>query len=128
MVDLEIDTKNFSMVGQAIDISLKLVSPAYSHKPWNHHDEFLLYLKQKNISDMFFAYKDNRFGCLSQAAAVLIYYYNHLTSYLDQNPGVNNSLACLSREVLALPYLKPVLSTLALLGIYCVEHSMPVLL
>ena len=70
---------------------------------------------------MLFAYNDNRFGCLSRAAAVLLYYYDHLTSYLDQNPGVNNRLACLSREVLALPYLKPVLSTLALLGIYLVE-------
>ena len=121
LVDLEIDTKNSSMAGQAIDISLKLVASEYSHKPWNHHDEFLLYLKQRNISNMLFAYKVNRFGCLSWAAAVLLYYYYHLTSYLDQNPGVNNRLACLSREVLALPYLKPVLSTLALLGIYLVE-------
>ena len=37
------------------------------------------------------------------------------------NKHFNNRLACLSREVLALPYLKPVLSTLALLGIYLVE-------
>ena len=70
MVDLEIDTKNSSMAGQAIDISLKLVAPEYSHKPWNRHDEFLLYLKQRNISNMLFAYKDNRFwlpqsGCSS---------------------------------------------------------------
>ena len=76
---------------------------------------------QRNISDMLFAYKDNHFGCLGWAAAVLLYYYNHLTSYLNQNPGVNNHLACLSREVLALPYLKPALPTLALLGIYLVE-------
>ena len=70
---------------------------------------------------MLFAYKDNRFGCLTRAAAVLLFYYEPLIAYLDQNPGVNNRLACLAREVLALPYLKPVLATLALLGIYLVE-------
>ena len=116
MVDLEVDTKNASLAGQAIDICLKL-----SHKPWNRHDQFLLFLKERSVSNVLFAYKDNRFGCLTRAAAVLLFYYEHLIAYLDQNPGVNNRLACLAREVLALPYPKPVLATLALLGIYLVE-------
>ena len=121
MVDLEMDTKNASLAGQAIDICLKLVAPEYSHKPWNRHKEFLLFLQQRKASNVLFAYKDNRFGCLPRAAAVLLYIYQHLVDYLDQNPGVNNRLACLAREVLALSYLRPVLATLACLGVYLVE-------
>ena len=35
MVEFEIDTKNSSLAGQALDMCLKLVAPEYSHKPWN---------------------------------------------------------------------------------------------
>ena len=121
MVDLEIDSKNSSLAGQALDICLKLVAPEYSHKPWNCFNEFQLFLQEKGISSPLFAYKDSRFGCLSRAAAVLLHIYIHLEDYLDQNPGVNNRLACLTREVLALPYLKPVMAALAFLGVYLVE-------
>lgn len=121
MVDLEIDSKNSSLAGQALDICLKLVAAEYAHKPWNRYKEFLLFLQQKGISSPLFAYKDSRFGCLSRAAAVLLHIYPYLLEYLDQNPGVNNRLACLAREVLALPYLKPVMAALAFLGVYLVE-------
>ena len=120
-VDLDIDSKNFSLAGQALDICLKLVAAEYSHKPWNRYQEFLLFLQKRGVSSPLFAYKDSRFGCLSRAAAVLLHIYPYLVEYLDENPGVNNRLACLAREVLSLPYLKPVLAALAFLGVYLVE-------
>ena len=65
MVELEIDTKNSSLEGQALDMCLKLVAPEYSHKPWNRNKECIYFLEQRNVSSVLFAYKDNRFGCLS---------------------------------------------------------------
>ena len=121
MVDLEIDSKNSSLAGQALDICLKLVAGEYAHKPWNRYKEFQLFMQQRGVSSPLFAYKDSRFGCLSRAAAVLLHIYPHLLDYLDQNPGVNNRLACLAREVLSLPYLKPVMAALAYLGVNLVE-------
>ncbi|QQP49808.1 Hypothetical protein FKW44_010601 [Caligus rogercresseyi] len=70
MVDLDVDSKNASVAGQALDMCLKLVAPEYSHKPWNRYREFLLFLEQRQVSSVLFSYKDSRFGCLSRAAAV----------------------------------------------------------
>ncbi|KAK1878430.1 Dihydroorotate dehydrogenase B (NAD(+)) catalytic subunit [Dissostichus eleginoides] len=121
MVDLDVDSKNASVAGQALDMCLKLVAPEYAHKPWNRYREFLLFLEQRQVSSVLFSYKDSRFGCLSRAAAVLIYHFGHLTEFLSQNPHINNRLACLVREVMELPYLKVVLVVFACLGVHLVE-------
>ncbi|KAJ4945964.1 hypothetical protein JOQ06_023642 [Pogonophryne albipinna] len=122
MVDLDVDSKNASVAGQALDMCLKLVAPEYAHKPWNRYREFLLFLEQRQVSSVLLSYKDSRFGCLSRAAAVLIYHFGHLTEFLSQNPHINNRLACLVREVMELPYLKVVLMVFACLGVHLVEH------
>ena len=119
MVDLELDTKNASLAGQALDMCLKLVAPEFAHKPWNRYKEFVHFLQERHVSSVLFAYKDSRFGCLSRAAAVLIYIYDHLADFLRQNPQINNRLACLVREVLVLPYLKVALVVFACLGVHC---------
>ena len=103
MVDLDVDSKNASVAGQALDMCLKLAAPEYAHKPWNRYKEFLLFLQQRQASSVLFAYKDSRFGCLSRAAAILTYHFGHLTEFLSQNPHINNRLACLVREVMELP-------------------------
>ena len=61
------------------------------------------------------------FGCLSRAAAVLIYNYDHLDEFLNKNSHINNRLVCLVREVFELPYLKVVLVVFACLGVHLVE-------
>ena len=47
MVDLDVDSKNSSVAGQALDMCLKLVAPEYSEKPWNKYKEFMLLLEGK---------------------------------------------------------------------------------
>ena len=121
MVDLDVDSKNSSLAGQSLDMCLKLVAPEYAHKPWNRYKQFLLFLEQRHVSSVLFAYKDSRFGCLSRAAAVLIYNYDHLAEFMSQNPNINNRLACLVREVMDLPYLKVVLVVFACFGVHLVE-------
>ena len=100
---------------------LKLVAPEYMHKRWNKYEDFLVFLERRGVSKVLFAYKDNRFGCLSRAAAVLLYNYGHLSDFLKQHPFVNNRLAGLVREILELPYFKAVLVVFASFGVYLVE-------
>ena len=69
MVSLDISSKNSSVAGLALDILLKLVAPEYSHKQWNYYKEFCLFLESQDTEAVMFAYKDQRFGCLSRAAA-----------------------------------------------------------
>ena len=121
MVDLDYDTKNSSIAGQALDMMLRLVAPEYSHKPWNRHGQFMVYLKEHGHNGHLFAYKDARFGLLSRAAAIAHYHYDHISSFLDDFPDITNRLACLVREVMVLPYLKPVLVVWATLGLQLVE-------
>ena len=121
MVDLDVDTKNASVAGQALDMCLKLVAPELSHKPWNKYKEFQQFLEKNGVDSVLFAYKDARFGCMSRAAAVLVYNFGFLAQFLAENPHINNRLACLVREVMELPYLKVVLVVFACLGVHMVE-------
>ena len=81
----------------------------------------MLFLEEIVIRVGLFANKASRFGCLSRAAAVLLYHWSHLMEFLAGNPSINNRLACLVREVMELPYLKPVLVVFACLGVHLVE-------
>ena len=109
------------MAGIALDIMLKLIAPEYSHKMWNYYKEFCLYLDTQEVEKVMFANKDQRFGCLSRAAAVLLFLYEHLANFLTENNHIVNKLACLARELLDLPYLKTVLLVYAALGIHVIE-------
>ena len=100
MVGMEVDTKNSSIGGKALDMCLKLVAPEYSHKAWNYYETFKLYIEEQDYPMLLLAYKDHRFGCLSRASAVLLFYYDILVQFLDDNPRISNRLACLTRELL----------------------------
>ena len=85
---------------------LKLVAPEFSHKQWNYYKQYTTFLQQEQVEISLFSYKDNRFGCLSRAAGVLLHNLPYLDLFLSLNPHINNKLACLVRELLDLPYLK----------------------
>ena len=121
MVDLDYDTKNSSVAGQALDMMLRLVAPEYAHKPWNRNKQYRQYLQERDLDGHLFAYKDARFGCLSKAAAVALYNFDNIQNFLEDFPDINNRLACLVREVMVLPYIKPVLVVWAAIGIHPVE-------
>ena len=121
MVDLDYDSKNSSIAGQSLDMMLRLVAPEFAHKPWNRNKQFVKYLKEKGVDGHLFCYKDARFGCLSKAAAVALYNFDNIWSFLEDFPDISNRLACLVREVMTMPYLKPVLLVWAALGLHLVE-------
>ena len=121
MVGMELDSKNGSLAGQALDMMLKFVAPEYSHKQWNYFKLFTNFLEQKEVETVLFSYKDQRFGCLSRAAGVLLCLMEWLAMFLDQNPQVSNKLACLIRDLLELPYLKVVFLVFAAVGVQVIE-------
>ena len=121
MVDIDMETKNGSFAGQALDICLRLVAPEFSHKPWNYNGLFVNFLQQQGAENSLFCYKDQRFGALSKASGVLLFNLPFLKQFLDQNPNINNKLACLTRECLELPYLEVVMATFAAIGIHVIE-------
>ena len=100
---------------------LRLVAPEFNHKAWNYHESFVDFLRKNEIENVLFSYKDQRFGCLSRASAILLYLYDWLKLYLSENPHITNRLACLVRDVFELPYLKVVLVVFASLGIQLIE-------
>ena len=121
MCSMELDSKNGSLSGQALDMMLKLFAPEYKHKSWNYFGLFTHYLEQRNVPLTLFAYKDHRFGCLSRASAVLLYNYEHINGFLSSNPHISNKLACLVRELQNLPHLKVIYAVFALLGVHLIE-------
>ena len=121
MVALDVGSKNSSVAGLGLDILLKLVAPEFSHKMWNYFKEFTLYLESHDIHSPLFAYKDQRFGCLPRAAAVLLFLLEALAGFLTDNPQIVNKLSCLARDLLQLPYLKTIFLVYAALGIHVIE-------
>ena len=121
MVAIDLDSKHHSLASQALDMCLKLVAPEYVQKPWNYYKQYKCYLVGRGIEVSLFSYKDHRFGCLSRAAAVLLHNFDHLSSFLEDNPNISNKLACGVQELLNLPYLKVIFCTYATLGIQLIE-------
>ena len=120
-VDLDFDSKHGSLAGQACDVILRLIAPEFRHKSWNYYESFLSHLKKAGAEEVLFAYKDHRFGCLSRACAVIVYIKEYLCTWLEDNPGVTNRLACLVRDMLKVDYLDVAFSVFAALGIQLIE-------
>ena len=72
----------------------KLVAPdkVYYKKMWNHGYEFKIYLSDRGIPALLFAYKDQRFGCPSRAAGVVLSPCTvvHIRDFLDDHPQLTN--------------------------------------
>ena len=100
MLYIDADSKHGTFSGQALDMLLMFVAPEYSHKQWNKYKEFTEFLRLNNVDMDLFSYKDQRFGCLSRAAAVLLYNMEWLNLFLQENPSINNRLACLAGDSL----------------------------
>ena len=121
MCSMELDSKNGSLAGQALDMMLKLFAREYKHKSWNYYGLYTHYLEQRGVDLTLFSYKDHRFGCLSRASAVLLFNYEHIEDFLSSNHHISNKLACMVRELHNLPHLKVIFSVFALLGIHLIE-------
>ena len=94
MIDLDFDSKYGSLGGQAREVILRLVAPAFLQKAWNYHDAFKKHHQNTFADVVLFDYKDQRFGCLSPACAIILYIKDYLIEWLAVNSGITNRLAC----------------------------------
>ncbi|KAH3698527.1 hypothetical protein DPMN_086054 [Dreissena polymorpha] len=62
MVDLDLDSKNAIVSGQALHMFLKLRAAECNLKAWNHYRKFLLFSKQRQVSSMLFHTNKARLG------------------------------------------------------------------
>ena len=65
MVGMDLDSKNGSLAGQALDMMLKLAAPEYRHKPWNYYGLYTNYLEVNGLEKTLFSYKDHRYLILN---------------------------------------------------------------
>ena len=68
-----------------------------------------------------FAYKDQRFVCLSRAAAVVLFILPWVDLFLQKRLNITNRLACIDRGFLNIEYLIPVFTVFAAVGIQLIE-------
>ena len=97
------------------------IAPEFSNKQCNYYRQLKKHLENDDLPVVMFAYKEQWFGCLSHAAAVLVFLLPHLRLFLEDNPNITNRLACIVRNFLTVKYFKPVLVVFAVLGIQLVE-------
>ena len=69
MVELDVDSRNASVAGQALGMCLKLVAPEYDHKHWNRYKEFIIFLEQMQVSNKLFFYNESRFRVSLQGSS-----------------------------------------------------------
>ena len=66
IVELNYDTKNSSIAGQALHMIPRLFASEYSHKPLRRHGELIISTGHWDWMSLF-RHKDSRFGLLSRA-------------------------------------------------------------
>ena len=74
MVDIGAESKHVRFAARCVDMMLRLVAPEFSYKPWNYYKDY--FLGKDDVENLLFSYEDHKFGCLSRAAAVLVYIYD----------------------------------------------------
>ena len=121
LVNVVYEKKHGSVTAQCIYSLLALIDSEHSDMVWNYHSGFMLHLRENSIKSHLFPYKDDRFDGLPHAAAVLLYHWDHYYDWLRERSDITNKLACFSRSMEKVGYLKLSLVCLAAYGIQLVE-------
>lgn len=114
MVDVEF--RNESFVMKAIKCLTNFINRDYSAKPWNRSSHFEEFIKPKQ--NMSLSLKDHRFNRLQDCATAVLHHMEDINEYLLKYPSVTNGIAILDRSFVEMEILKPILTTISLLGIH----------
>ena len=100
----------------------KLISPQYQNKPYSMRPEFEVMLSEngglkKNDS---FSFRNHRFGCLSKAAAMILYHLDDVVHLCDHVES-RNDLIIFIRTMLDCEFVKHVIIALSLVGLHLIE-------
>ena len=128
MIEVGIDPKHDSISLSSVKWMLHLVGPDMAAKPWNYHNEFIIYLEEAGRTPHLFQLKDARFGCLSRCCALVCYHFDDIREFLDNHDYVTIKLACLVRDACNQEYIKVVVVVVAALGVHVITpyHSITI--
>ena len=101
LVEVSYEKKHSSIVAQVVYSLLSLIDREHSAKSWNYED-FLDWLRRNNIKSYLFTYKDCRFDGLPRACSVVLFYWQHIQTWLKERSDIDNKLACFIRSITTL--------------------------
>ena len=117
LVEVSYEKKHGSVAAQAVHAFLALIDAEHSAKTWNYHADFVQWLKTHNINPHFFQYRDDRFDGLAHGCALVLHLWKSYFSWLNERTDINNRLACYSRSMENVSYLRISLAVFAAFGI-----------
>ena len=121
LVEVSYEKKHGSVAAQAVHAFLALIDAEHSAKTWNYHADFVQWLKTHNINPHFFQYRDDRFDGLAHGCALVLHLWKSYFSWLNERTDINNRLACYSRSMENVSYLRISLAVFAAFGIHLIE-------
>ena len=121
LVEVSYEKKHSSIVAQVVYSLLSLIDREHSAKTWNYHEDFLDWLRRNNIKSYLFTYKDCRFDGLPRACSVVLFYWQHIQTWLKERSDIDNKLACFIRSIQDISYLPLALTVISTFGILLIE-------
>ena len=113
---VDIDFRSESFVVKAIRCLTNFINCENSEKPWNYCTHFEMFIDPKK--NMSLSLKDHRFNRLQDCALACLHHLQDISDYLLKFPSITNGIAILDRSFVDMEILKPILTTIALLGIH----------
>jgi hypothetical protein len=108
-----------SVLENWLEVSLRLVSPDFDHKPWNYSSAFSLFIKpQKNLAKRL---QKERFNAFPFSCGLALHFDTKITAFLEKYSNITNTLACIVRSFEGLEYLRILAAVGAIIGIHRVE-------
>ena len=103
-----------SVAQQFVDCSLRLVTHDFDHKAWNKASEFDMFISPKTNPAK--RLQAERFNSFVYCCLMTVYLDQDISNFLEANPNITNSLACIVRAFSGLMYVRILACVGALLG------------
>ena len=102
-----------------LEVSLRLVSPDFDHKPWNYSGAFSLFIApQKNLGKRL---QKVRYNAFPFSCGLALHLDSPICAFLAKYSNITNTLACIVRSFEELEYLRILATVGAIIGIHLVE-------
>ena len=108
-----------SVLENWLEVSLRLVSQDFDHKPWNYSGAFSLFIApQKNLAKRL---QKERFNAFPFSCGLALHLDSPICAFLAKYSNITNTLACIVRSFEELEYLRILATVGAIIGIHLVE-------
>ena len=122
---VDVDFRNESFVVKAIKCLTNFINRDFSAKPWNRCSHFESFIKPRE--NMSISLKDHGFNRLQDCALACLHHLQDISDYL-KFPTITNGIAILDRSFVDMEILRPILATIALLGVHITRPFQALLL